>query len=100
MTAADAPSRYIAGAALISNFTDVIMSRHIELRHRSGKDTLSHIRTSNPWPKMRQESWRVVMTCPVCIQYNIATPMIGDKWPLRCSTRPNDLLSIDKKGLL
>jgi RNase H-like domain found in reverse transcriptase len=35
MAAADALSQYVAGAAPINDYTNVIMSRHIELGHRS-----------------------------------------------------------------
>jgi Integrase zinc binding domain len=100
MAAADALSRFEAGAAPISDYTDVIMSRHIELGHRSWKDTLGSIRTTNSLPKMRQEVWRVVRTCLVGIRYNIVTTKIGNKWQPICTTRPNELLSIDNWGPL
>jgi hypothetical protein len=58
------------------------------------------IRSTISWPKMRQEVWRVVRTCPVFIQYNIATTKIGNKWQPICTSRPNELLCIDNRGPL
>jgi Integrase zinc binding domain len=92
MSAADALSCYVAGAAPISDYTDVIMSRHIEFGQRSWKDTLSSIRTTNFWPKIRQVVKGIVRTCTVRIRYNIATTMIGNEWHLSFTTRPNEPL--------
>jgi Integrase zinc binding domain len=60
MAAADALSRYVAGAAASEDHSAEIKESHIQTGHRSWKATYELIQRTRSWPNMRQDIWRIV----------------------------------------
>jgi RNase H-like domain found in reverse transcriptase/Reverse transcriptase (RNA-dependent DNA polymerase)/Integrase zinc binding domain/Integrase core domain len=98
MIAADALSRYVAGAATTVDHSDKIKEIHIQTGHRCWKATYELLKRTDSWPNMRQDVWRIVRTCPVCIRYNIETTKIGNKLSPIKTLRPKEMLCLDNWG--
>jgi Integrase zinc binding domain len=100
MTAADALSRFVAGAAPVEHRKVLIMQRHEELGHRSWKTTYKSLKSTHSWPQMRQLIRETTIKCPIGNKYNIPTTQVGNKLCPNETLRPNELLCLDIWGKL